>query len=70
MRITGWPSWATLHAGLPDDLLNFQDDLVAYAVAAGLNGAVVEEQRLWPVMEGDVLRFRPDQGWTARAGGC
>jgi hypothetical protein len=42
---------------LPDDLLNFQYD----PVAAGWNGTVVEEQRLWPVMEGDVLRFQPDQ---------
>jgi hypothetical protein len=50
------------HAGLPDDLLNFQYDPVACAVAAGWNGAVVEEQRLQPVMEGDVLRFQPDQG--------
>ena len=49
------------HAGLPDDLLNFQYDPVACAVAAGWNGAVVEEQRLRPVMEGDVLRFQPDQ---------
>ena len=49
------------HAGLPDDLLNFHYDPVACAVAAGWNGAVVEEQRLRPVMEGDVLRFQPDQ---------
>jgi hypothetical protein len=49
------------HAGLPDDLLNFQYDPVACAVAAGWDGAVVEEQRLRPVMEGDVLRFQPDQ---------
>jgi hypothetical protein len=45
------------HAGLPDDLLNFQYD----PVAAGWNGAVVEEQHLQPLMEGDVLRFQPDQ---------
>jgi inosine-uridine nucleoside N-ribohydrolase len=50
------------HAGLPDDLLNFQYDPVACAVAAGWNGAVVEEQRLRPVIDGDVLRFQPDQG--------
>jgi hypothetical protein len=61
VRITRWPSWATLHAGQPDDLLNFQNDPVACAVAAGWNGPVVEEQRLRPVMEGDVLRFQPDQ---------
>jgi hypothetical protein len=34
---------------------------VACAVAAGWNGAVVEEQHLQPVMEGDVLRFQRDQ---------
>jgi hypothetical protein len=60
VRITGWPSWAA-HAGLPDDLLNFQYDPVACAVPAGWNGVVVEEQRLRPVMDGDVLRFQPDQ---------
>jgi purine nucleosidase len=49
------------HAGLPDDLLNFQYDPVACAVAVGWPGAVVQEQRLRPVMEGDVLRFQPDQ---------
>jgi inosine-uridine nucleoside N-ribohydrolase len=49
------------HAGLPDDLLNFQYDPVACAVAAGWKGAVVEEQRLRPVMEGELLRFQPDQ---------
>jgi hypothetical protein len=26
-----------------------------------LESGVVEEQRLWPVVEGDVLRFQPDQ---------
>jgi inosine-uridine nucleoside N-ribohydrolase len=49
------------HAGLPDDLLNFQYDPVACAVAVGWPGAVIKEQRLRPVMEGDVLRFQPDQ---------
>jgi inosine-uridine nucleoside N-ribohydrolase len=49
------------HAGLPDDLLNFQYDPVACAVAVGWPGAVVQEQRLRPVTEGDVLRFQPDQ---------
>jgi len=45
------------HAGLPDDLLNFHYDPVACAVALGWTGAGVEEMRLQPVMEGDVLRF-------------
>jgi inosine-uridine nucleoside N-ribohydrolase len=48
------------HAGLPDDLLNFQYDPVACAVAVGWPGAVIKEQRLQPVMEDDVLRFQPD----------
>ena len=47
------------HPGLPDDLLNFQYDPVACAVAAGWPGAVVERQRLRPVVDGDVLRFAP-----------
>jgi hypothetical protein len=50
------------HAGLPDDLLNFQYDPVACAVAVGWPGAVIEEQRLRPVAEGEVLRFQPNQG--------
>jgi hypothetical protein len=49
------------HAGLPDDLLNFQYDPVACAVTAGWEGAVVEEQRLRPVVDGGVMRFQPDQ---------
>jgi hypothetical protein len=35
-----------LHAGLPDDLLNFQYDPVACAVAIGWPGAIVEQARL------------------------
>jgi len=50
------------HAGLPDDLLNFHYDPVACAVAAGWNGATIEERRLQPVLDGEVLRFQPDQG--------
>jgi len=49
------------HAGLPDDLLNFHYDPVACAVAAGWNGATIEERRLQPVLDGEVLRFQPDQ---------
>jgi purine nucleosidase len=48
------------HAGLPDDLLNFHYDPVACAVAAGWTGAVIQELRLRPVLEGGVLRFQPD----------
>jgi purine nucleosidase len=50
------------HASLPDDLLNFQYDPVACAVAVGWPGAVVKEQRLQPVEDGELLRFQPDQG--------
>jgi inosine-uridine nucleoside N-ribohydrolase len=49
------------HAGLPDDLLNFQYDPVACAVAVGWNGATIQEQRLRPATDGEVLRFQPDQ---------
>jgi len=48
------------YAGLPDDLLNFHYDPVACAVAAGWSGAVVEEMRLTPALDGGVLRFQPD----------
>lgn len=48
------------HLGLPDDLVNFQYDPVACAVAAGWSGATTEEVRLRPVREGSVLSFQPD----------
>jgi purine nucleosidase len=47
------------HAGLPDDLLNFQYDAVACAVAIGWPGATVEQVRLDLVREGALVRFRP-----------
>jgi purine nucleosidase len=53
---------ARAYPGLPGDLLNFQYDAVACAVALGWSGAVIEETRLSAVLEGDVLRFEPDEG--------
>jgi predicted N-acetyltransferase YhbS/inosine-uridine nucleoside N-ribohydrolase len=50
------------HSGLPDDLLNFQYDPVACAVAVGWTGAVAEDVRLRPVLERDVLHFQPETG--------
>jgi purine nucleosidase len=50
------------HAGLPDDLVNFHYDPVACAVAVGWTGAVIQELRLQPVVDGEVLRFQPSQG--------
>ena len=47
------------HDGLPDDLLNFHYDPVACAVAAGWRGATIQELRLQPVVDGEVLRFQP-----------
>lgn len=47
------------YAGLPDDLLNFQYDPVACAVAAGWDGGGVEEMRLRPVLDDAELRFEP-----------
>ena len=46
------------HAALPADLLNFQYDAVACAVALGWSGALVEERSLETALDGDVLRFR------------
>jgi purine nucleosidase len=55
------------HAALPDDLLNFQYDAVACAVAAGWDGAVTEEIRVSTVLDNGVLRFEPDErGRTAK----
>jgi purine nucleosidase len=48
-----------LHAGLPDDLLNFHYDPVACAVALGWPGATVAETRLQLVHDGELARFRP-----------
>jgi len=48
-----------LHAGLPDDLINFQYDAVACAVALGWPGAIVEQTRLAFVYERGFVRFRP-----------
>jgi len=56
-----------IHAALPDDLLNFQYDAVACAVAAGWPGATIEEIKLTPILDDDVLRFEPDErGRTTR----
>ena len=48
------------HAGLPDDLLNFQYDPVAVAVALGWSATAVKEMRLKPTVTGDLLRFQPE----------
>ena len=57
----GMADLARAHAALPDDLLNFQYDAVACAVAAGWNGAYRETMTLTPVLEAGVLRFAPDE---------
>ncbi len=46
---------------LPDDLLNFHYDPVTCAIALGWSGAVVEEMRLKPALDGEVLRWGSDQ---------
>jgi inosine-uridine nucleoside N-ribohydrolase len=51
---------ARAYAGLPDDLLNFQYDPVACAIAAGWPGATIENVPLRAVLEEGVLRFEPD----------
>jgi hypothetical protein len=59
----GWrrdcPALGRLHAGLPDDLLNFQYDPVACAGALGWPGATVAEARLQLVRDGELRRFQP-----------
>jgi inosine-uridine nucleoside N-ribohydrolase len=57
-RDNGMPELGRAHAGLPDDLLNFQYDPVACAVAVGWPGAKVRRTRLRPVLERGVLRFQ------------
>jgi inosine-uridine nucleoside N-ribohydrolase len=46
------------HSGLPDDLLNFQYDPVACAVALGWPGATVTDMRMRPVRRDGVLFFQ------------
>lgn len=53
----GMPALGRAHAGLPDDLVNFQYDPLACAVALGWPGASVEQQRLAALIEDGVLRF-------------
>jgi inosine-uridine nucleoside N-ribohydrolase len=48
---------ARTHTALPDDLLNFQWDPVACAVALGWSGATIESTRLRVIVENEVLRF-------------
>jgi purine nucleosidase len=48
------------HAALPNDLVNFQYDPVACAVATGWPGAAVEERHLRPDLDVGVLRFEAD----------
>ena len=56
----GFGELAAAHAGLPADLLNFQYDPAACAVALGWPGAVVEDRRLRTAVEGGVLHFLAD----------
>jgi purine nucleosidase len=57
----GMSELARAHTALPDDLLNFQYDPVACAIAAGWRGATIEDVRLRDVLEGGLLRFEPDE---------
>jgi inosine-uridine nucleoside N-ribohydrolase len=59
-RESGKDRLARAHRGLPDDLLNFHYDPLACAVALGWPGATVEERRLRPEMQGEILRWIDD----------
>jgi purine nucleosidase len=48
------------HSGLPDDLVNLHYDPLACAVACGWDGVTVERMRLRAMLEGEVLRWLPD----------
>lgn len=50
------------HAALPDDLLNFQYDGLACAVACGWDGVGIEELPLVPTMTEGVLTFEQNDG--------
>ena len=55
----GMGELAAAHAALPADLLNFQYDTVASAVAAGWPGADTDAMRLTTIVDQGVLRFEP-----------
>ncbi|HEY2176928.1 MAG TPA: nucleoside hydrolase [Mycobacteriales bacterium] len=50
------------HTGLADDLLNFQYDPVACAVALGWPGAVLDDMHLRTIVDNGQLRFEQDPG--------
>jgi hypothetical protein len=50
------------HTGLADDLLNFQYDPVACAVALGWPGAVLDDMHLRTIVHNGQLRFEQDPG--------
>lgn len=63
----GMAALGRAHSGLPDDLVNFHHDPVAVAVALAWPGVTVEDQRLEPVRDGEILRFQPGEtGWLIR----
>jgi purine nucleosidase len=57
----GMTGMGRTHPGLPDDLLNFQYDPVACAVAVGYPVATTAVLPLCPVVEEGVLRFEEDR---------
>ena len=60
---------ARAHAGLPDDLLAFHHDPLTCAAALGWPGITLEERRVAPVVDGDVLSFDADtRGRLVRVG--
>ena len=57
---------ARTNSALPDDLLNFQHDPVACAVALGWSGVTIDDVRIEPVIQGEVLHFRAVGEGTTR----
>ena len=49
------------HAGLPDDIVNFQHDALACAVALGWDGVEVSEVPLTFILEGGDVQELVDQ---------
>ena len=52
--------YGAVYAGVPDDIINFQHDPLACAVAVGWDGVVVQEMPLAVEMSDGWLRLRPD----------
>jgi hypothetical protein len=63
---SGKAALGTEYDGLPDDLVNFHYDPMTCAVAAGWDGATVDEVAVRPAATGEALRLERDPRGAVR----